>query len=431
MGYVDQSLPWHSATVGADSSYKILASFKSKEEAETFPEGDHIIQTKEQASTLTKFIAGGLGGVAGGIVLSPITTPMGAVIGGALDPSAVLPGYVIGAIAGPVIGGAIGQAIFARDKKVRNVLKKTRLNFGQSTSSPGLEAEKRQGAADQGEPKREEVQQIAKAETKAYEEEEQRKRAAEQQASAEAHTRPSTTEDGRAGRAKAGPMIIPPQQEKHVGLEVQVNPIRLYLGGWMLINGAYFIALAVGLTVLISQADALALALVVAFWTIAAASAAIAIATLVAKRWSRYAGTAVCLLSAIMAGFMSFAVFSGSGGLRMAMAGPLAFYGMIALAVATFYALESRMKDILPRNMGAFASFIALIGVLTVSFPAWLVSSSDSTDQSGGAASLLTLIILELAAWAYLLWRGRLPVLKLERALQQGGPVHGDDVLDA
>jgi hypothetical protein len=86
---------------------------------------------------------------------------------------------------------------------------------------------------------------------------------------------------------------------------------------------------------------------------------------------------------------------------------------MIALAAATFYVpgwkLQSRLDDVLPRNFGTFASFIGLSGLSTGFLPALLINSNHPHDQSDGWATLIALIILELAALAYLLWRARSP----------------------
>ena len=206
----------------------------------------------------------------------------------------------------------------------------------------------------------------------------------------------------------------PIQQEKRAGSEPQVIPNRLFLGGWMLINGAALAALAIAM--LRPSGSEFVYSPSVVFLIVAAATVVIALATLAAKRWSRYPGMAVCLLIAVVAGYVIFLLIIGgfdrfpNTGLFI---GLLALYGMIALAASTFYVLgsklQSRLDDVLPRNFGAFASFTGLSGLSTGFFPALLINSTRPPDQSDGWAILIALIILELAALAYLLWRARSP----------------------
>jgi hypothetical protein len=218
-----------------------------------------------------------------------------------------------------------------------------------------------------------------------------------------------------ASEAEALHISAPIQQEKLGASELQVNPARLFLGGWMLINGAALVATAMGQLWVYSAGDFWALAF---FSIIAAGTVAVAFATLAAKRWSRYPGMAVCLLIAVAVGFFIFVIFRGAfsfpnTGLQMLIIGLLALYGMIALAAATFYVpgwkLQSRLDHVLPRNFGAFVSFIALSGLSTGFWPGLFINSKAPADPPVGWATLIALIVLELVASAYLLWRARFP----------------------
>lgn len=123
--------PFHAAKKEADGSYTILASFGSKWAAEQSPLGDHIIQTREEASGFATLVGAIVGGVIGTSAVGPTAGFIVAQIGaGILGGGGAFLGFGAGWIMGVLITAWIGKKIAAAAgrKDVQYVFDKVRFN---------------------------------------------------------------------------------------------------------------------------------------------------------------------------------------------------------------------------------------------------------------------------------------------------------------